>query len=646
MVPTQTPRCLRRADSGMPHEELTPRSDSLSTESSTSPPEHPGGSNHSETSSGVHSNASSDHNHPTQASRAPSIDSNHYQGHQPNQYPGHQPTADTNQYPGHKPQLSIDTNHYPGHKPQLSTDTNHYLGHKPNMEANNLLRQQSHETNHFSPQLSNDSNSSHLSTQKNANHFSGPQTNDSGHFSNDSSHFSGHQSIDGNLGQSVARRATSVADLAQPREDQWKSCSLQRNMQPPTSTTASYTSTFYNYPHHTKNHSIGGYVSSSNHNNLTNGQPIYGYSSKNGPNSFSNNPANIPQATYGQNGQNGQPTYGQNGQNGQNGGSLYGYVGANPQPLYDYTHKNSSNQNVYGTNANTPTYGYSGTSSPQTVPHSTISSGTPTSNVVPQPVYGTNANTPSYGYSGTSSPHSTVISGTPTSNVVPQPVYGYSGTSSPQTVSNQPLYGYTQSNQVNANSTTNASYTENTQPAYGFTSGNGSTFSVKEPGGIPVILENTESTVVIRRKNAKSIVCENSQTPVIKEEPFGRSTNMRMTSFTENNDLKNIQASSATLPHYPTQPVNVQNPQTQYSTMPLPLQPKTNGTQPVNLGAGTSCNVYPRQHTTIPTHHNGVRLFPANQNPYVKRYQQNGIRVNGEGVYGTTKPQNESFYSS
>lgn len=42
----------------MPHEELTPRSDSLSTECSTSPPDPPG-SNHSETSSGVHSNASS-----------------------------------------------------------------------------------------------------------------------------------------------------------------------------------------------------------------------------------------------------------------------------------------------------------------------------------------------------------------------------------------------------------------------------------------------------------------------------------------------------------------------------------------------------------------------------------------------------------
>lgn len=48
---TLTPRCLRRADSGMPHESLTPRSESTSTECSTSPPERAS----SDSSSGVHS---------------------------------------------------------------------------------------------------------------------------------------------------------------------------------------------------------------------------------------------------------------------------------------------------------------------------------------------------------------------------------------------------------------------------------------------------------------------------------------------------------------------------------------------------------------------------------------------------------------
>ena len=48
-----TPRCLLRADSGMPHD-LTPRSDS---EISGSPPDH------SETSSWVHSNSSRESHH-------------------------------------------------------------------------------------------------------------------------------------------------------------------------------------------------------------------------------------------------------------------------------------------------------------------------------------------------------------------------------------------------------------------------------------------------------------------------------------------------------------------------------------------------------------------------------------------------------
>ncbi|XP_035896349.1 protein tincar [Anopheles stephensi] len=52
-APGSTPRCLRRADSGMPTEALTPRSDSTSTESSTSPPDCRDAP--SETSSGVHS---------------------------------------------------------------------------------------------------------------------------------------------------------------------------------------------------------------------------------------------------------------------------------------------------------------------------------------------------------------------------------------------------------------------------------------------------------------------------------------------------------------------------------------------------------------------------------------------------------------
>lgn len=519
----------------MPHEELTPRSDSISTESSTSPPENLG-SNHSETSSGVHSNASSDHNHQQQV------------------------VVDTNQ--------TVDTNQ-------------------------------------------------------------------------------------------IARRATSVADLAQPmREDQWKSCSLQRNVQPPTNVIVNQypnqQQPFYNnFPHHTKNHSIGTYnVSSSNHTNHTNGQPIYGYSTKN---PLMNKNVSSPNTTQ-------QPVYVTNANGTQ---SLYGYTTQQPQTV--------NNQPGYGSQT---LYGYNNGSNNQ---QQNINN----SNTVPQPLYGysgnqptvvngliTQNNQPLYGYSGTNNQQLQPLYGYTASQPQQQVAYfnNTTGLNSPQagnshqTVQQQPLYGYTTNNSNNGSNnqqqvcgytsqeaTTNSS--NNQQPLYGFTSTttslSGSTFSIKDSGsGIPVILENAENTVVIRRKMTKSVVCDNSQTPVIKEEPFGRSTNMRMTSFTEHNDLKNIQASSATLPHYPTQPLNNQTPQSQYSTMPLPLQQKTGSSQSVNMGAGTSCNVYPRQHTTIPTHHNGVRLFPANQNPYVKRYQQNGGgRVNGEGIYGQ-KGQTENYYSS
>lgn len=130
----------------------------------------------------------------------------------------------------------------------------------------------------------------------------------------------------------------------------------------------------------------------------------------------------------------------------------------------------------------------------------------------------------------------------------------------------------------------------------------------------PPILENpgAESTVLIRRK----MVVEAGPIVGVKEEPFGRATNMRMTSFMEKNEMANIQASSATLPHFPTQPV--QSVYAHCSTMPLPQH--TNIPNGVNLVAGNSCNVYSRQHTTLPTHHNGVKLFHP-QNPYVNRFK-------------------------
>ncbi|XP_008202989.1 protein tincar isoform X3 [Nasonia vitripennis] len=175
-----------------------------------------------------------------------------------------------------------------------------------------------------------------------------------------------------------------------------------------------------------------------------------------------------------------------------------------------------------------------------------------------------------------------------------------------------------------------------------------------------VILENpNEATVVIRRKNSRPKLQE---PPALSEEPFGRSTNMRMTSFTENNELRSIQASSATLPHYPTQPV-VTYPHC--STMPLPhasshaasnslagSSGSCGSVQPRHPGGPLSDRSYPSSssssletyvlyeragnqvvlpgqqqqpsvpsHTTLPSHHNGVRLMlHAGPNPFVKRF--------------------------
>lgn len=128
------------------------------------------------------------------------------------------------------------------------------------------------------------------------------------------------------------------------------------------------------------------------------------------------------------------------------------------------------------------------------------------------------------------------------------------------------------------------------------------TVSALDKEAIPnVILEEGEDTVIIRRKSYRPTVPETSQTSL---ETFGRATNMRMVSFTEKTDLSKIQSTSATLPHYPTQPVP--NVYPNCSTMPLP--PQHSSIQSNHMGLGNSCNIYPRQHSTIPTHHNGVTV--------------------------------------
>ncbi|XP_078036816.1 transmembrane protein tincar isoform X2 [Augochlora pura] len=184
---------------------------------------------------------------------------------------------------------------------------------------------------------------------------------------------------------------------------------------------------------------------------------------------------------------------------------------------------------------------------------------------------------------------------------------------------------------VNASANVNANVNANDAlPGSGASSVSGSG-SGSGSGCSAVILENSnEATVVIRRKLSRTKLTEPLNP---NEEPFGRSTNMRMTSFTESNDIR-VHASSATLPHYPTQPI-VTYPHC--STMPLPHVSHASVAGSHMSGSSGSCGSVPRHtfvahppqmhstvpsHTTLPSHHNGVRLShpaPAN-NPFVKRF--------------------------
>ncbi|KAK1130276.1 hypothetical protein K0M31_018414 [Melipona bicolor] len=200
--------------------------------------------------------------------------------------------------------------------------------------------------------------------------------------------------------------------------------------------------------------------------------------------------------------------------------------------------------------------------------------------------------------------------------------------SSPQYANHVPLFANINANApTNVNATTNANAGAN---ASNSVNASNDVTAVTGQGCPAVILENpNEATVVIRRKLSRTKLTDPLNP---NEEPFGRSTNMRMTSFTESNDIR-VHASSATLPHYPTQPV-VTYPHC--STMPLPHASHSMAGSHMG-GSSGSCGSVPRHafvppqvhstvpaHTTLPSHHNGVRLLhgiaAAPNNPFVKRF--------------------------
>lgn len=116
-----------------------------------------------------------------------------------------------------------------------------------------------------------------------------------------------------------------------------------------------------------------------------------------------------------------------------------------------------------------------------------------------------------------------------------------------------------------------------------------------------IINQESGEVVICRRMEPETIAVPNNV-----QDKFGRSTNMKMISFTD--------SQSATLPHFPTQQVGVPYPHC--STMPLPPVAPPPVVQPPGA--------YPR-HTTIPSHHNGVRLFAPNiygKRPILHRYPQ------------------------
>jgi hypothetical protein len=173
-----------------------------------------------------------------------------------------------------------------------------------------------------------------------------------------------------------------------------------------------------------------------------------------------------------------------------------------------------------------------------------------------------------------------------------------------------------------------------TQPVYGFSGIHYTTMHhpisnghISENGIPATIVENSsESTVIIRRKSMQPKVKAIIPQPVINEEPFGRSMNMKMTTFTTNRD-HNIVSSSATLPHYPTQPVDVAPPLC--STMPTSLEAR--GIMlPPPMVSGSSCQSFSRPHCTLPTHQGGLRLVgavPAIRRPQFNNNNNNRPRI-------------------
>ncbi|KAJ1521188.1 hypothetical protein ONE63_002878 [Megalurothrips usitatus] len=135
--------------------------------------------------------------------------------------------------------------------------------------------------------------------------------------------------------------------------------------------------------------------------------------------------------------------------------------------------------------------------------------------------------------------------------------------------------------------------------------------------GVPATLHlnGHDDTVVIRRHKQAPAATQDGE-----EEKFGRATNMRMTSFTDQPDSSGYgyagyaaygfsSGSAATLP-LPPPPTPPTAALPHCATLPANasmLQQHQQHQQQQQLAS--SCGNFVRQHSTIPTHHNGVLLY-------------------------------------
>lgn len=140
--------------------------------------------------------------------------------------------------------------------------------------------------------------------------------------------------------------------------------------------------------------------------------------------------------------------------------------------------------------------------------------------------------------------------------------------------------------------------------------------------------------VVIRPRPIQKSIVKPPPAPAIQEEPFGRSTNMKMSSF--NNNEPTTGKSSATLPLIRAAPIEHRHDFANHcSTMPLPIGCHQQHNQQFRSQLfGTPTASKSQLHTTLPNglRYNGTTNTPIQQHHFLRRIPH---VKNAESPYGT-----------